>query len=342
VIEVNTFDSFLKERLGFLKGGYDRFEFSDLKPAIDHASVLGFFELNASDESFSLLCSLLKKSIGFDGGFALSVFTQAIVSGVFRSAGFEKPLAGQWLASQPFQGLPQNDGLKGINENGQYFLQGTARMVALGREAQQGLFCAVGKDDRFSFFLTDLSETQKPERVLVLGMRTLPFYDLQFDKKKAILVGEEGSGATHFSNMARPLRVAACAMMFGLLESAYREALLYAQERVQGGRKIIEWSEHKMMLSRVFGRLKTGENLLAYCLGKSDGITDSESISTLVYFQECLAEMTSSSVQAMGGAGYMKDYPLERFYRDAHQLRCLFGTAPFHRLELFSREGTNV
>lgn len=328
----NTFDHFLKDQLGFLKGNYDRFEFTDLKPAVDHASKLGFFELEESQASLGLLCSLLKKSARFDGGFAMTVFIQAVVQSIFKSA---EVVQKGWVAFQPFQGFDSK--LQASRESGNYFLQGQAPLLALGKEALHALVVARAEHG-LTYFVVELSNCKNVERVQTIGMRTLPLYDFTFEKAPAILIGEEAAASVHFSEMAKTMRLAGSAMMLGLLEGAYQDAFSYSHDRIQGGRKIVEWSEHKMVLSQILAKLKACEILLAHGISQGENLTESQSISTLIHFQDSLAEMTSASMQAMGGAGYMKDYPLERFYRDGHQLRCLFGTSPFHKLDLFSLE----
>ena len=112
----------------------------------------------------------------------------------------------------------------------------------------------------------------------------------------------------------------------------------YAKQRLQGGRAIINWSEVRMILSKMALQCRSGEMLVDAALRKCEEETagwEASAIAAALQVQEMACQVVADGVQVLGGNGYMKDYCQEKRFRDAHHLKVLLGHHPLRKLDLF-------
>ena len=104
-----------------------------------------------------------------------------------------------------------------------------------------------------SFFPVDLDDqnVKKSEPVFTLGLHACPAVDETFPHAPARPIGEENAGRQYFEKVSPEMNAAAAAMNAGILRGVYNEAVAYSQNREQGGRPIINWSEIGMMLASI-------------------------------------------------------------------------------------------
>jgi alkylation response protein AidB-like acyl-CoA dehydrogenase len=115
----------------------------------------------------------------------------------------------------------------------------------------------------------------------------------------------------------------------GLMRASYEEALAYARERVQWGRPIFE---HQMITKKLFDAFVAIESARAM-LWKASWLCRTSfpgdlkmSLAAKIYATEQAVRHTSEMVQVLGGYGISKEYPLEKYARDAHLLPIMDGT----------------
>ncbi len=101
------------------------------------------------------------------------------------------------------------------------------------------------------------------------------------------------------------------AVAAGLLKKAYDLAFLYAGERSQGGKLIVDWSLVQKMLAEIYLKVELHEKLIR---------SDLSPAIALAILQECDG-LVSQCMQVMGGAGYTEDYIVEKLFRQIHQLK---------------------
>lgn len=227
------------------------------------------------------------------------------------------------------QAEPSNDG---------FHLKGGLDYLVLGGLGGQALVPARTTDTRaYSWFLVDLKQSgiRKSGPVLSLGLRSCPAVDLVFDGAKALLIGEENKGNAYFTTMADRMHTAAAAMSLGVMKGSLKEALDYAKKRDQGGRKIIDWSEMKMILGNMAIQITVSDLIVSR---SSTAVDEKEknwqagSRAAALHVQSLACDLTTDGVQAMGGVGYMKDFGQEKRFRDAKQLQSLLGMAPIKKI----------
>jgi alkylation response protein AidB-like acyl-CoA dehydrogenase len=179
-----------------------------------------------------------------------------------------------------------------------------------------------------------------PERKMGLtGSPTtqMIFEDASVDADR--LLGGEGEGlriALSALNSGR-LGIAACSV--GLAQAALDEAVAYARERHQFGRPIIEFQGMEFLLADMAAAVESGRATYLEAARRRDRglpFTRQASIAKLVATDAAM-RVTTDAVQVLGGAGYTRDFPVERYMREAKVPQIFEGTNQIQRM-LIARE----
>ncbi|MCW3147813.1 acyl-CoA dehydrogenase family protein [Stutzerimonas stutzeri] len=156
------------------------------------------------------------------------------------------------------------------------------------------------------------------------------------------LLGERGKGlAIALSNLEGG-RIGIGAQALGIARAAFEAALLYARERVQFGKPIAEHQSIANMLADMQTQLNAARLLILHAARlKSAGLPClSEASQAKLFASEMAEKVCSLAVQIHGGYGYLEDYPVERYYRDARITQIYEGSSEIQRL-LIARELAN-
>jgi len=159
---------------------------------------------------------------------------------------------------------------------------------------------------------------------------------------QANLLGERGKGlAIALSNLEGG-RIGIGAQALGIARAAFEAALLYARERVQFGKPIAEHQSIANMLADMQTQLNAARLLILHAARlKSAGLPClSEASQAKLFASEIAEKVCSQAVQIHGGYGYLEDYPVERYYRDARITQIYEGSSEIQRL-LIARELAN-
>lgn len=159
---------------------------------------------------------------------------------------------------------------------------------------------------------------------------------------QANLLGERGKGlAIALSNLEGG-RIGIGAQALGIARAAFEAALLYARERVQFGKPIAEHQSIANMLADIQTQLNAARLLILHAARlKSAGLPClSEASQAKLFASEMAEKVCSQAVQIHGGYGYLEDYPVERYYRDARITQIYEGSSEIQRL-LIARELAN-
>ncbi|MDR0941470.1 MAG: acyl-CoA dehydrogenase family protein [Bacteroidales bacterium] len=245
-------------------------------------------------------------------------------------------------------------------EKKQWFLNGVKRFITNG-DAHVNLVLArteEGTTDArgLSLLIYDRNDKAVIVRRLEnkLGIKGSPTCELVFKNAPAELCGERRMGLIKYVMfLMNGARLGIGAQSVGLCEAAYREALSYAHEREQFGKPIIQFPAVYELITNMKVRTEAVRSLLyetsrfvdvykAYdMLAKKRDLTAEEKADARVYSKLAdiftpLVKLTSSeyanslaydSLQVHGGSGFMKDYPIERIYRDARITSIYEGTS---------------
>ena len=156
-----------------------------------------------------------------------------------------------------------------------------------------------------------------------MGVRGSPTGELLFDDvavPAAHLIGEEGAAFGYAMEALDGSRPIVGAQAVGIAQGALDVAMQYATERTQFGSKIAEFQGIQFMLADMATRLEAAR-LLVYraCAMAEVGASGTAKASAMakLFASDTAMQVTTDAVQLLGGAGYTRDFPLERMMRDA-------------------------
>ncbi len=156
---------------------------------------------------------------------------------------------------------------------------------------------------------------------------------------EANLLGERGKGlAIALSNLEGG-RIGIGAQALGIARAAFEAALRYARDRVQFGKPIAEHQSIANLLADMQTQLNAARLLILHAARlKSAGLPClSEASQAKLFASEMAEKVCSQAIQIHGGYGYLEDYPVERYYRDARITQIYEGSSEIQRL-LIARE----
>ncbi|MBU1368902.1 MAG: acyl-CoA dehydrogenase family protein [Bacteroidetes bacterium] len=158
------------------------------------------------------------------------------------------------------------------------------------------------------------------------------FDDVRVPKEN--ILGEIGQGSKIMLSTLDAGRLSIAAMGLGAAQGAYELALAYAKERKQFGQPISKFQINAFKLADMAMKIELARNLLyKACWLKDEGRPFGlESAMAKLYCSEIAKEVADEAVQIHGGYGLMKDYAVERFYRDQRLLQIGEGTSEIQRL----------
>ncbi|MBI5217305.1 MAG: acyl-CoA dehydrogenase family protein [Bacteroidia bacterium] len=161
--------------------------------------------------------------------------------------------------------------------------------------------------------------------------------ELYFDECKVpenYLMGKRGEGSKIMLSTLDCGRLAIGAMGLGCAQGAFELALNYSKERVQFGKPICKQQAVSFKLADMALKVELARNLLykACWLRDNNKPFAMEAAMSKLYCSEVAKEVADEAVQIHGGYGLMKDYDIERFYRDQRLLQIGEGTSEIQRL----------
>lgn len=170
-----------------------------------------------------------------------------------------------------------------------------------------------------------------------LGIRSSPTTEIIFDQVRVPLknrLGEEGEGFSIAMKTLDGGRNGIAAQAVGIAQGALDHALAYARERRQFGKPIGEQQAIRFMLADMAAKVEAARWLTYRAAwleseGKPYGM---QSAMSKLYAGDMAMEVTTNAVQIFGGYGYTKDYPVERYMRDAKITQIYEGTNEIQRL----------
>ncbi|PLR76986.1 acyl-CoA dehydrogenase [Bacillus sp. V3-13] len=148
------------------------------------------------------------------------------------------------------------------------------------------------------------------------------------------LLGKRGEGFKQFLITLDGGRIGIGAMAVGIAQAAYDKALQYAHERKQFGRSLSAFQAIQFKLADMAMKIELARNMVykaAWLKDKGRPFTKEASMCKL-YASEISMEVTDQAVQIHGGYGYMKEYHVERYMRDAKLTEIGEGTSEIQRL----------
>jgi alkylation response protein AidB-like acyl-CoA dehydrogenase len=170
-----------------------------------------------------------------------------------------------------------------------------------------------------------------------LGLRSSPTVQLTFDNLRvpaANLLGQPHMGFVYAMQSLENGRLGIAAQAVGIARAALEAATAYAAERHQFNRPIREFQAIQFKLADMATRVHASRTLLhatAHAKDRGENVKQASSMAKL-FASETAMFATNQAVQIFGGYGYVKDYPVERLFRDAKVTEIYEGTSEVQRI----------
>ncbi|MBI9036493.1 MAG: acyl-CoA dehydrogenase family protein [Bacteroidales bacterium] len=225
-----------------------------------------------------------------------------------------------------------------IIDGSKIFITNGASEISLGSTIQS----VTGEKDGKKEFTTIIVEKGTP------GFKTVSMHnkmmwrasdtaELYLDECKVPeenLLGKVGQGSKIMLSTLDNGRLSIAAMGLGCAQGAFELALKYSQERKQFGKPICKFQINAFKLADMATKIELARNLLykACWLKDNNKAFAKEAAMSKLYCSEIAKQVADEAVQIHGGYGLMKDYDVERFYRDQRLLQIGEGTSEIQRL----------
>jgi alkylation response protein AidB-like acyl-CoA dehydrogenase len=170
-----------------------------------------------------------------------------------------------------------------------------------------------------------------------LGMRASETAELIFDQCRVSrdqILGNEGEGFIQAMKILDGGRISIAALSIGIAKGAYQAAKNYAQERHQFGKPISQFQAISFKLAEMATRIEAAELLTqkAGYIKSAGGKATQIAAMAKYYASEAAVSVANDALQIFGGYGYTKDFPVEKFYRDAKLCTIGEGTSEIQKL----------
>ncbi len=175
-----------------------------------------------------------------------------------------------------------------------------------------------------------------------MAWNTSPMRELLFDGCRVPaenLVGEEGQGFTIALAALDGGRLGIAASSVGLAKAALDAAVGFARERSQFGRAVIDFQGVQFMLADMATQVEAARRLYrdAGRLRDAGGDYSAAASMAKLFASDTAMRVTTDAVQVHGGYGYMREYPVERYMREAKALQIVEGTNQVQRMVIGRR-----
>ena len=261
-------------------------------------------------------------------------------------------IIGCFCLTEPQAGSEANNlRTRATMENGEWVLNGAKQFVTNGKRAGLAIVFAVtdpelGKKGLSAFLVpTDTPGFNVEKTEHKMGIRASDTCAISLDNcrvPEANLLGLRGKGlAIALSNLEGG-RIGIAAQALGIARAAFDAALIYARERIQFDKAIIEHQSVANMLADMHTRINAARLMILHAarLRSAGKPCLSEASQAKLYASEIGEYVCSKAIQIHGGYGYLEDYPVEKYYRDMRITQIYEGTSEIQRL-LIARELAN-
>ncbi|MFC1939843.1 acyl-CoA dehydrogenase [Chloroflexota bacterium] len=230
-------------------------------------------------------------------------------------------------------------------QNGGYALNGNKIFITNGAEAEIIVaFATVDKSLGYRGVTSFIVEKNTPGFSVgklehKLGIRASSTAELIFDNcfvPEVNRLGDEGKGFRIALEAIDVSRIGIATQAVGIAQGAFDKALAYARERQQFAQPIADFQAIQWMLADMATQIDAARLLTrraAYLKDKGLPFIKEASMAK-VFAAEAAMFVTSKAIQVHGGYGYTKDYPLERYYRDAKITEIYEGTSEMQRMTI--------
>ena len=310
-------------------------------------SGLGYHEYIAIIEEISIV----DPSIGLSIAAHNSLCTNHILSfgnEAQKEKWIPKLATGEWIGAWGLTEHNTGSDAGGMNttavkKGDQWVLNGSKNFITHGKSGDIAVVIArtgeKGDSHGMTAFVIEkgtpvFSSGKKEDK---LGMRASETAELIFDNcvlETSAVLGQVGDGFIQSMKILDGGRISIGALSLGIAKGAYQAALQYSKERHQFGKPISAFQGISFKLADMATEIEASELLLhkaAFLKNQGRPMTKLSAMSKM-YSSEVCVKVANEAVQIFGGYGYTKDYPVEKFYRDAKLCTIGEGTTEIQKL----------
>ena len=251
---------------------------------------------------------------------------------------------GAWALTEPVTGsdaMRMNTTARKEGDN--WVINGAKNFITHGSSGDVIVVVArtgeLGDSRGISAFIVDSSNpgVSSGKKENKLGMRASETAEVIFSNcvvSNDALIGKVGDGFIQSMKILDGGRISIAALSLGIAKGAYNAALKYSKERVQFGKTISNFQAISFMLADMATEINAAELLIyksAYLINNNKPVT-MESAMAKYFSSELAVKISSEAVQIFGGYGFVKDFPVEKYYRDSKLCTIGEGTSQIQKL----------
>ena len=256
--------------------------------------------------------------------------------------------SGEWLAgfalTEPGAGSDASAvAVTATRDGDEYVLNGVKTFITNGSEARlMTVFATVDRSKGAKGITAFLVDTQRPgfsvdsieKKMGLRAAHTAQFCLEDYRVPVEDRLGDEGAGFKIAMITLDASRIGIAAQAVGIAQAAFEVARDYAKERVQFGKPIASFQGVQWMLVDMATQIEAARLLtLSAALKKDSGARyTKESAMAKLFATEISSRVCDAAIQILGGYGYSRDYPVERYYRDTRVTRIYEGTSEIQRI----------
>ncbi len=232
---------------------------------------------------------------------------------------------------------------RAVKDGDDYVLNGSKQFITSGKNAQIAIVFAVtdptaGKRGISAFLIpTDNPGYKVSSLEDKMGQNASDTASIFFDDCRipaSHLIGKEGEGYKIALSNLESGRIGISAQCVGMARAAYEAALIYAQERKSFGKEIFEHQAVSFRLADMATKIEASHLMVMNAAALIDAGKPAlkEACMAKLFASEAAEEVCSAAIQVLGGYGYVKDYPVERIYRDVRVAQIYEGTSDIQKI----------
>ena len=253
-------------------------------------------------------------------------------------------IIGSFCLTEPQAGSEANNlKCRATLENGEWVLNGAKQFVTNGKRAGVAIVFAVtdpdlGKKGISAFIVPTNSPGYIVSRVeKKMGIRASDTCAITFDNcriPEANLLGERGKGLSIALSNLENGRIGIGAQSVGIARAAAEAAVQYAKERVQFGKPLYEHQSVANMLAEMHTQVEAARLMVLHAASLKDrGVPClSQASQAKLFASETAERVCSMAIQVHGGYGFLEDYAVQRYYRDARITQIYEGTSEVQKI----------
>lgn len=234
-----------------------------------------------------------------------------------------------------------------VKKGDKYILNGTKQFITNGGVADfYSVFTTVDKSKGYGGITAFIVEKDTPGFKIgkiekKMGVRASQTAQLVFEDAEVPVenrIGNEGEGFLLVMKTFDVTRAGIGSLAVGIARAAYEYAVDYAKQRIQFGKEIYKHQGVGFMLADMYALIEASRLLLRYVCWRinKDMLSPKESSVAKFFSTDSAVKVTIDAIQVLGGYGYCRDYPVEKWARDAKILQIGEGANQIQRL-IFSR-----